>query len=37
MSEIEMKNARVVHDVGGLVFCNGQKTHLLSVRSFTKR
>jgi hypothetical protein len=37
MSEMEMKNARVVHDVGGLVFCHVQKTHPLSARSFTKR
>jgi len=32
-----MKNARVVHDVGRLIFYNEHETHLLSLRSFTKR
>ena len=37
MSEMEMKNARVVHDVGCLVFRDGYGTHLLSECSFTRR
>lgn len=37
MNEIEMKHARVVHDVGLLNFYNNRETHPLMVRSFTKR
>lgn len=37
MTEMEMKNARVVHDVGCLVLRGGHETHLLSAHSFTRR